>query len=308
MNKRRFIQYNLWKNCNNGCEFCFNRGCHRASTEEMKEILQFVTQKLKSSETDSYDEIGFIGGEIFDDQLDDVTVKKMFYDMFMICKDKIKARKLKKICIATSLVFDITKHLIPFVDFISSIGIEPYVLFCTSYDIKYRFHTNEALKLWEQNMIKLGSLSTNQVHTEMIVTQFLIDAIFAQKFDLTSFSHEFNTSIDFIEPTFIDFFKSRFDSIQALPDFFPKRSSFLHFLQILAIQKGVIDIDRFLSIQLRSDTSYYKLESGEWIKIDNRWENGIRRIGKDGNFKQIFSYSDSDASMTDDVLFIAGKQ
>ena len=157
-------------------------------------------------------------------------------------------------------------------------------------------------------MIKLGSLSTNQVHTEMIVTQFLIDAIFAQKFDLTSFSHEFNTSIDFIEPTFIDFFKSRFDSIQALPDFFPKRSSFLHFLQIMAIQKGVIDIDRFLSIQLRSDTSYYKLESGEWIKIDNRWENGIRRIGKDGNFKQIFSYSDSDASMTDDVLFIAGKQ
>ena len=155
-------------------------------------------------------------------------------------------------------------------------------------------------------MNDIQKIISNKVHTEMIITQFLIDAILHNEFDLTEFSKKFNTSVDFIEPTFIDYFKTRQESIRVLPDFFPKRSSFLHFLQTVALQDRIIDIDRFLSIRLRSDTSYYKLESGEWIKIDDRWKKGIRRIGKDGKFKQIFSYSDSDASMIDDVLSISG--
>ncbi len=61
--------------------------------------------------------------------------------MFEECKKKIDAKKLDKVCVATSLVFDINKHLVPFIRFIDELGISNKVLFCTSYDTKYRFHT-----------------------------------------------------------------------------------------------------------------------------------------------------------------------
>ena len=74
----------------------------------------------------------------------------------------------------------------------------------------------------------------------------------------------------------------------------------------MCIDKKIIDINSFLSIKLRSDTSYYMLATGEWIKIDNRWQNGIRRIDKYGNAKEIFSYVDSDKKMTDDIDLMRG--
>ena len=151
----------------------------------------------------------------------------------------------------------------------------------------------------------MKSLVKNPVHTEIIVTQFFIDDVMSQKLDLIEFSKKYGTWIDFIEPTFIDYFESRKASIEALPDFFPKRASFLAFVKEYGLEKKIIDIESFLSIRLRSDTSYYKLASGKWTKIDARWENGIRRIDKDGNAKEIFSYCDSDKKMTDDVLLLS---
>lgn len=154
-------------------------------------------------------------------------------------------------------------------------------------------------------MLKMKSLVKNPVHTEIIVTQFFIDDVMSQRLDLIEFSKKYSTWIDFIEPTFIDYFESREASIKALPDFFPRRSSFLAFVREYCLDKKIINIESFLSIRLRSDTSYYKLASGKWTKIDARWENGIRRIDKDGNAKEIFSYCDSDKKMTDDVLLLS---
>ena len=65
--KRHFIQFNMWKNCKNHCEFCFNRGCRLSDDNDKLDIVHFVRDKLNDKSIEDYNEIGFIGGEFFDD-------------------------------------------------------------------------------------------------------------------------------------------------------------------------------------------------------------------------------------------------
>lgn len=301
---RRFIQYNMWKNCRNHCEFCFNRGYKTSDDDDKIRILNFVLDKLSDKETDSYNEIGFIGGEFFDNQLDNKNVKSKFYKMFDICKLRVEKGLLDKIYVATSLIFDINKQLIPFIKYISGLGILDKTLFCTSFDLKYRFNNDGDLKTWQNNMIEIQKyIGDQKVHTEIIFTQFLIDSINSGKFDLCDFSKKYNTSIDFIEPTFTEYFSSREEMIQALPDFFPKRNDFIKFVKEYS-DKGIIDINSFLSIKLRSDTSYYDL-CGKWVKLDNRWNTNVRRILKNEQIMPVKSYSDSEALMLKDIEILS---
>ena len=36
------IQFELWKNCTNGCNFCFNKGCTCSTKEDKIRILKEV--------------------------------------------------------------------------------------------------------------------------------------------------------------------------------------------------------------------------------------------------------------------------
>ena len=67
----------------------------------------------------------------------------------------------------------------------------------------------------------------------------------------------------------------------------------------------MVSIDSFLSVKLRSDTSYYDL-NGKWIKMDDRWHTNVRRIDKNGNVRPVDSYSDSNAKMLEDVESFLG--
>ena len=53
-----------------------------------------------------------------------------------------------KIYIATSLIYDINKHLVPLLDHLRELGIIEKCLLCTSYDIKYRFNIEGKKELW----------------------------------------------------------------------------------------------------------------------------------------------------------------
>ena len=73
--EHRFLQFNLWKDCNNNCEFCFYRGHKLLSNEKKISSINFVKERLLDlEESDFYNEIGFIGGEFFDNQIEDESV------------------------------------------------------------------------------------------------------------------------------------------------------------------------------------------------------------------------------------------
>ena len=150
----KFIQFELWKNCNNKCKFCEHLFDPISSDDQKIIDLKYFISELQQPFTDLYNVIGFIGGEIFDDQIDNQNVKKYFYQLFDVCSSKKHRNKLKKIYIATSFIYDINKHLMPFIDFLSNIDLLDITYFCTSYDLKYRFHDDYHHQLWCNNVLK----------------------------------------------------------------------------------------------------------------------------------------------------------
>ena len=61
----KFIQFELWHDCNNRCKFCHS--CTLGDIDKIKSI-DFISEKLDRKEIlDEIGTIGLIGGEIFDD-------------------------------------------------------------------------------------------------------------------------------------------------------------------------------------------------------------------------------------------------
>lgn len=304
--KYRFLQFNLWKDCNNNCEFCFCRGHKKLSVEKKLQSISFVKERLLDlEESDFYNEVGFLGGEFFDNQIEDPLVKDYFYSLFDILREKRDRGLLDKIYISTSLIFDTNKYLRPFLEYLKKIGLLDITLLCTSYDLKYRFHNDKAKKLWEDNMKQISKDYNTSIHTEIIVTQTFIDAVLNDDFNIESFSKKFNTHIDYIEPSSGCYFYDKEDFSREIKDFFPKRESFLNFIKYAAIDNQFIDLTNFLSMKVRADTIYYHLK-GQWRKIEGRRHNYVNPVLGLYDVKYEIGYCDSDKSMAEDVKKFIG--
>lgn len=293
-----FIQFELWKDCSNGCKFCFNRGQKDVNKIES---LKFVLEKMDSPEMDKYNEIGFIGGEFFDTQLDDNNVKQLFYKLFDKCIDKINNGKLNTIYIATALLFNMEKHLFPLLNYLNQHKVLDKVLLCTSYDLKYRFYTLQRKCIWENNMKLLHKhYPILKLHTETIVSGFFINAILNGEFNITNFCQDFHTNIDFIEPSSGFYYKNKKECMEDIDDFYPTKEQFMKFVQKTIILDKEIDINTFLSPYIRSDKVYYNY-NGQRKVIENRRENNMVINSNELNVEYEYGFLDSNEKMIDIV-------
>jgi len=149
----KFIQFELWKECPHKHEFCFNSGC---ISQDKEKTLDFVLEKIKSSEVDSYNQLGFIGGELFGKELDNPAVKTKFYSLIHAVCEKIVAGLFSKFYLTSSLVFEDAGSLHETLDIIRDYGCLDKTVLCTSYDVKYRFAPGEE-DIWKRNMSVLFS-------------------------------------------------------------------------------------------------------------------------------------------------------
>ena len=291
----KFIQFELWKDCRNNCKFCFLRG---QKDHDKEESLDFIKDKLNSSYMDNYNEIGFIGGEIFDNQISDKVIRTKFYDLFHICREKIRLNKLDKIYVATALVYDVNEYLIPFIELLIEIDIIDKVLLCTSYDSKYRFRTKKMKDLWESNMKLLHKKYPQlKLHTEIIITQYFIDDVLSGAFSIEEFSNKFNTSIDYIEPTSGLYYLDKKECCKDMPDFFPSLNSFISFMEKTAILSNQIDLSKFLSMDIRSNTAYCTIDDNR-VLIEDRTNSISEFIDHEKNqAKYEIGFIDSDYDM-----------
>lgn len=296
-----FIQYELWKDCNNKCKFCFNKNQKDVNKIES---LNFVINNLLDKETDNYNEIGFIGGEFFDGQLKNEEVKTLFYKLFEICKEKSDLNKLDKLYFTTSLIFDISKNtdLIQFLDYLKELKLLNKSLLCTSFDLKYRFHNSKLLNYWTENMKFIHEQYPElKLHTEIIVTQFFIDAVLNNTFSITEFKRMYNTSLDYIEPASGFYYLDKESMSKDLPDFFPTKSSFIKFLKKVGIDSDEIELYKFLSMNTRSSTMYYTIDGKRFV-IKNRRTNKENKFESSSTkAKYEIGLIDSDTKMIDIV-------
>lgn len=286
----RFIQFELWKDCSQGCLFCCNRGQVPVNKNQS---CQYVLDILDSLEPNVYDYIGLIGGEFFNGEM-----RFNMHSFFLIMR-RIKELNPKKIFITTNLIYDMRDYLVPVLKAIGAVlGIRDKIVICTSWDYKYRFHTPEQQQLWFKNMIYLKDhFPEVELHVEMIMTQHLIDAVLNDTLDLDLFKQVLRCSLDFIEPSSGLYFHDKYECQKSVPGFFPTKSSFIKFLMK---ERNNIDLDKLFSMELRSEELYF-IENGERrIAKDRRLGDGRCEL-KDKSKKYDIGFIDSDQSMRDVV-------
>lgn len=290
--KTKFLQYQLWQECNNGCPFCSERNQFKI---DKAWALRFTLEKLDLPETKDYEEVGIIGGEIFDNQLENDEVRDLFYQV----TDKIASMHFSKFYVATNLIYNMDNYLIPYLYHLRELGIMDKVLLCTSYDIKYRFHTEESRKLWEDNMLRLlHEFPDLKTHVETIMTQHFIDAVLNKEFSISDFCKKFRTRIDYIEPSSGMFYNTKADCEKACPGFFPTKASFIKFLKFAGLQNKEIDLKCLISYQIRANRIYH-LDCGKYVCYEDRRQPGFRVKCSDESKKYELGFIDSDESMED---------
>lgn len=292
-NKNKFLQYEMWKDCHLGCKFCCNKG---APDLNKIQSLTFILEKLDDKEVADFNEIGFIGGEFFNGEIEDITVRSLFYKVFDKCAEMINNGTKDKLYITTALEYDMDLYLIPFLNHLKEKGILDKTLICTSYDIAYRFHTQEREDLWKHNMLKLHELYPELgLHTEIIMTQFFIDAVLNDEFSITAFQEKYHTRCDYIEPASGLYWKDKQDCAKDLPGFFPTKASYTKFLYKVA-ENDEIDFNTFLSMELRSSKLYY-IDGGQRLVVDNRRDTNGAAVPLDTTKKYEIGLIDSDQTM-----------
>lgn len=263
-NKNKFIQYQLWLDCSIGCNFCMNLG---QKDINKLQSLKYIKNKLLDTQIFDYNEVGFSGGEFFNSQIKEQSIKLKFYQLFQIISNY---NHVQKIYITAALIYDINTYLIPFLQYLRSLNVLHKCLLCTSYDLKYRFKTAEKQMLWKNNILRLHQQFPQlNIHVQTIVTQFFIDAVLNKEFNIHDFKSTLTVSLDFIQPQSGLFFNDKKHLQWYLNDFFPTKTSVIKFL----IQEGVknknIDLYTFCSKELSSNKLYY-INDGKRCCIDNR--------------------------------------
>ncbi len=273
----KFIQYELWKDCHNQCQFCYNKGEPKTNKIER---LNYIIGKLTDEESLMFDEIGFIGGDFFHNQIDDEEVKSLFYKLFNICYERRKNKTLNKLCICTSLMFDINRHLINFLTYLKDINLLDITLLCTSYDTIYRFQNEKQLQIWENNMLELHQLFPElKIHTETLLTQDFINKVINDEFNIKEFCEKFNTTIDYIEPSTGFYYNTKYEMDKVLPNFFPTKKSFVRFIKKTIFEEKSVNLQNLLNPYLRANVLYYTANN-EYMVIRGRQRNPDCRILK----------------------------
>ena len=287
-NPNKFIQFELWKDCSIGCKFCCNKGQPKT---DKKESIQYVMDILNSDEINEYNEIGFIGGEFFNGELD--SVKEDFYNIF----EKVSTLNFDRIYITASLMYDLDKSLLPFLHYLEDLKIINKVMICSSFDTMYRFKSYMEVERWKFNMKRLKEIFPSiTLHTEIILTEAFIHSVLSDEFNIDNFRNEFQTGLDFIEPSSGLFYYNKESASKDLPNFFPHKSSFIKFLKKVSVDNNWIDLNTFLSMELRSNKLYYIANGQRLVANDRRNGDGTCQIPEFKN-KYELGFIDSDDSM-----------
>ena len=287
-----FIQFVLWNECRTGCLFCLNR--YQKPIDKLK-VISFVKQKLNTDEVKNEIDFGLMGGEFFDNQLDNKTVKQEFYELFPIIKQRIDEKRIGRLLITTALIFDRNKQLVDFLEYLKSLDLIKYTVLCTSYDTIYRFRNENAKKIWDDNMKFLKAEYPDlRLHTEIIVTKNFIESVLCGEFDIVKFKKYYHTAVDYIDPMADKVYFPKERVIKELPEFFPSENLFLQFLQYV-YENDLVDWSTFLQMNVRANHSYAVCD-GEILLQDNRrtdknWGSDIISHG----------FSDSERYMRDVV-------
>lgn len=300
MNKHTFLQFELWKDCNNKCKFCFNNNA-TTSVQSKIERLNFVADKIQDIPK-GITRIGFIGGEFFDGQLKDDRVLMKFIS---ILNEVLNNDKIEQVLITTSLIYKDYKWLSYVLHYLTHLE---KLMICTSWDTKYRFHNVEAQIWWENNVSWLRQTYPQiKVHVEICPTQWHIEDVLNNKFNITKFEQYFDVQVDYTDLNSGFNYADKYEFQKAVPGFFPKRETFLNFLQKV-YSEGQATSSKFLNFENMSTLLW--MDAGRGYELFEGYRGPTDGETVDDNYllppmhENKSDYIDSHVRMRKDVIDI----
>lgn len=308
MNNKRQLQFELWKECNSKCKFCYSGEDIICTLDSLKiRNLEFAINKVKDEKIyEEFDEVGFIGGEFFQGQLKNPEVRKLFFELMKITKEKHDKGLINKIWINITLTIGDQKDLY---DVLEIFGDDDRLWLLTSYDTKGRFHSQKMEDNWKYHMKHIHFLYPNiKFNTTTILSADFIRKYLNDEIKLKQFRDDYNTDLFFKVPGKGYVTKQEMENL--VGDFFPNRNDFLKFLKKFKDTEDQHLWDKLFNIKYRADLLYYgfkdrivvagrnKEDASEDFKCDKdiqeEWDKFAPKILPCGHLDNYACYIDSD--------------
>lgn len=238
------VQYSVLPNCTNSCKFCLCRDKRVLSTEEIVKRIDRIADNINYIDWKGKfcKGISLLGGEVYGYR-DKVYEERYLSLVHDICKKVLQvAGPGARYSTVTNGIYK-PDFLFKCADtIVSECGIE-YLDVNFSYDIKYRYSSEEARKLALQNINAFSKRYSYRVGIQMILTQHVIDSVFNGTWDMKSF---IENEIPGNQLVFLYPHPIRTNGLP-LEDFFFKRADFLKFLLYLEANHPDIHMNTILS-------------------------------------------------------------
>ena len=144
MNKELMIT--LWNRCNNKCTFCYNQGFYHFPIDINKHLDNCIAL-LKSDKIKEFNCIRLIGGELFDNAIDSLNVRKQFNKILDTLQGLLETKQIQTVNIVTNLLYTDRKDLCYVLDF-----FKDNITLSTSYDLVGRFKSKTEEEKWWNNI------------------------------------------------------------------------------------------------------------------------------------------------------------
>lgn len=224
------IQYGVWSNCCNACQFCLREERIPYSKEKQLMSLEKIKKNIEHIDwTDKFSNgISLLGGELY--YITDKEIQDSFLELIDIIIEKILKVSPNPYCrysTVTNGLYD-PSFLYKVVDKIVDATSIEKVDINFSYDMKYRFKTEEDRLKVLKNINDFHKRYDYCVGVQMILTQYVIEEWKKGNFEVNRFIEENipGNIISFLYPHPI---KTGFK----LEDFNFKRKDFLNFVKYL---------------------------------------------------------------------------
>lgn len=300
------VQYGLWPNCTNHCDFCllFDRDYKTVEQrlyilKTVKENIAYIGDEWRHKFSDG---ISLLGGEIF--YTDSEEVKESFMDLIDLIIEKIlKPIDSTVLSVVTNGIYDSKILLEPVMDKLVQNDVLKKFDLNFSWDIKGRFHSDKALNQMIQNTNMVYEKYGAVPHVQTCLTQHLIDVHLDGSFNIFEYQKEHfpNTLLAFLYP-------HKINTGIEVNDFFFTRASFFKFVTWLKSNGYNETLQSFIQSVINSAQFKYSGifdRSSATIKVNQMPTLERKQILTGCGHSQLYRcYSDSHKCMLCDIMNI----
>ena len=309
LNQSKSLQFELWQECNNKCDFCYLGEDNKFTSKERK--LQSINDAYaKICDMSNYPEfnvIGYIGGEFFQGQLADKEVRDAFFQLLRKTADLYNNGIIRQVWLSATLNIGHQEDLYEILEMFND---KSGVWIITSWDTIGRFKSDKMLATWEYHMKKLKQLYPQlRINITTILTDDVITKYLDGRLSFRDMMDEYGASFFFKQCGAVGgsvnefdinaIRQSKIDSNKILPNFFPTRSKFLKFLRKFKQQESEEMWTRLFNIKYRADELYRNFNDGE-TRTTHRSKDSKKEVDDSeaapcGHPVVYMAYVDSDA-------------